>query len=293
MWIFFTISSAFCFAIVNIVDKYTITKWVRQPITPVIISGASSLMGILLVYLFHGFSILSYFHIFLALIPGIFYALFLILYFKALKIEEVSRVVPLLYLSPLFVSFLAALFLNEIFTPLKYSGIAFLMTGSILILSKGFFKVNLGKAFWLILLAVFFNAIAGILTKYLLGFADFWTIFAYRNIGAVILLVPLSIVYFQELTYTAKKSGKKVIAVIFANNTLALFALFLSTIAVSIGFVSLVNALSSIQPFFVLVFTILLGAFYPNILKEEINKKVIFQKITAIALMFIGVILIT
>lgn len=78
-----------------------------------------------------------------------------------------------------------------------------------------------------------------------------------------------------------------------ANETVNLFGVLFITIAVSAGYVTLVSALSSIQPFFILLFTVILSIFYPHILKEEVGRSVIFQKFLAIILMFIGVILIT
>lgn len=133
MWAIFSILAAICWAIVNIVDKYILTKWVRQPIIPVIILGVVGLIASAIVYFIYGFSYLSYFNILLALVAGIFYILMSIFYFKAVKIEEVSRVSPLFYLSPLFILIFAAIFLGEIFTPLKYLGISLLTVGAILI----------------------------------------------------------------------------------------------------------------------------------------------------------------
>jgi len=148
MWIFFSILAALCWAIVNIVDKYILTKWVRNPLIPVIILGIIGLIASIIVYFIYGFSYLSYFNIFLAFIAGIFYLLMSIFYFKAVKIEEISRVSPLFYLSPLFILFFAAIFLGEVFTPLKYLGIFLLVFGAILISSRNLSKISLGRAFW-------------------------------------------------------------------------------------------------------------------------------------------------
>lgn len=285
--------AALSWAIVNIVDKYILTKWVRQPIIPVIILGIVGLIASIIIYFLYGFSYLSYFNIFLAFIAGIFYILMSVFYFKAVKIEEISRISPLFYLSPLFILILAAIFLREVFTPLKYLGIFLLIFGAILISSKNLSKISLGRAFWWMMLSTLALAINQILTKYLLNFTDYWTIFAYTRIGAVIGLIPIAYIYFPELIDTVRKHGKRVVAVISANETLNLFGVLSITIAVSIGYVTLVNALSSVQPFFVLLFAVILSIFYPAILKEEIGKSVIFQKLLAITLMFIGAILIT
>jgi len=293
MWVIFSILAALCWAIVNIVDKYILTKWVRQPIILVIILAIIGLIASIIVYFIYGFSYLSYFNIILAFIAGIFYILMAIFYFRAVKIEEVSRVIPLFFLSPLFILIFAGIFLGEVFILSQYLGIILLMVGAILISSKGLSRISLGKAFWWMMLSVIAISINALLTKYLLNFADYWTIFAWTRIGAAIGIIPITYIYLPELINTVKQYGKKVVAVISANETLNLFGILSVTIAVSIGYVTLVNALSSVQPFFLLLFAVILSIFYPSILKKEIGKSVIFQKLLAIILMFIGAILIT
>jgi transporter family protein len=292
-WILFSILAALTWATVNTIDKYILTKWVRKPIVPVMILGIIGLIASILVYLFHGFSTLSYLNITLAFVAGIFYILMSIFYFKAVKIEEISRVVPLFYLTSLFVLIFAAIFLGEIFTPIKYLGIFLLIIGAILISSRNFIKISFGKAFWLMILSSLALSANAVITKYLLNFADFWTIFSYTRIGTIFALIPIFYFSFPDLVSTVKEHGKKIIGVISLNESLNVIGVLLITIATAIGYVTLVNALSSIQPFFVLLFAVVLSIFYPKILKEEISKSIVLLKLIAIILMFIGAVLIT
>lgn len=293
MWIFFSILAAFTWAVVNIIDKYVLTKWVKESLIPVIVVGIFGFISSLAVYLLRGFSSLSGINILLALIAGIFYTLMVIFYFKALELEEVSRIVPLFYLSPLFILFLAWIFLNETFTPIKYFGVFLLAMGAILISSKDLFKIKFGKAFWLMMLSTFSVAINAVLTKYILKFTDFWTIFAYERIGALFPVIPIIYFYFSEFINTTKRYGKRVAVTISVSGILDLLAVIFITIATSLGSVTLVDALSSIQSFFVLFLASIFSIFYPQILKEEVSKRTLFLKSTAIVFMFIGVILIT
>jgi len=291
-WILFSILSAAIWAIVNTVDKYVLTKLVRKPVIPLMILGIIGLISSFSVYLFHGFSYLSYFNIALAFAAGILYVIGVLFYFKAVKIEEISRIIPLLYLSPLFVSILAAVFLGEIFTPVKYSGIFLLIIGAIFISSKNFIKISFGKAFWFMIVTSLTFSLNAVITKYLLDFVDFWTIFSYIRIGAFFALIPIFCFSFKDLISTVREHGKKTVILISLNEVFALFAVILITIAMTKGYVTLVNALSSIQPFFVLSIAVILSVFYPKILKEEIDKKTVLIKLIAITLMFVGVILI-
>lgn len=291
-WILFSILAALTWAIVNTIDKYVLTKWVKKPIVPVMILGIIGLLASFLVFVFHGFSELSFPNIILSFVAGIFYILAIIFYFKAVKIEEISRVVPLFYLTPLFVLILATIFLGEIFTPMKYLGIFLLVIGAILISSKNFIKLSFGKAFWFMVLASLTLSINAVVTKHLLNFADFWTIFSYTRIGTIFVLIPIFYFSFPDLVAVAKEHGKKAIGVMSLAEILNIFGILLITIATAIGYVTLVNALSSVQPFFILFFAVILSIFYPKILKEEIGKSIVLLKLFAIILMFIGVILI-
>jgi uncharacterized membrane protein len=278
---------------VNIIDKYVLSKWIREPFVILIIVGIIGLIAAGGIYFLYGFQPLSNINVFLALSAGILHLVAYAFYFKALKIEEVSRVVPLFYLSPVFLLFLAAIFLGEIFTPLKYLGVILLVIGAMLISLKNFSTISFGKAFYWMICSALFLALNSILIKYLLRFTNYWTIFAWERVGNGIATIPIFYLYLSELLITVRKYGKKVISLLSVTEVINILALLLITIATSVGYVTLVNALASIQPFFVLIFTVILSVFYPSVLKEEVKRSIIFLKILAIILIFVGAILIT
>jgi len=280
MWIFFSVLAVLFFSLVGIIDKYVLTKWVKQPIILVMVMSAFGLISAIVIYFIHGFSYLSSFNIFLAIIGGTLTFLSVFFYFKALKIEEVSRVIPLLHLSPLFIS-------------LFYLGIILLVFGAIFISSRNPLKLSFGKAFPLMLLSAISISVNSLLTKYLLGFTDYWTVFSYMRIGGGILLIPITYIYLPSLISITKKHGRKFIAIVSISEVLIIFAMFFATIAASIGYITLVSAVLAIEPFLVLLFAVILSIFYPSIIKEEIKKSVILVKISAIIMMFSGMILLT
>ena len=292
MWIFFSVLSVLCFATVNIIDKYVLTKWIRQPLVLVVLLGIFNWMSAITIYFIRGFSYLSNFNILLILIAGAFSLSAGLFYFKALKVEEVSRVTPLFYLSALFISLFAAIFLGEVFTPLKYLGIFLLVFGAIFVSSKNPLKLGFSKALPLMLLSVTAASASSLLVKYLLNFTDYWTVFSYLRIGGGIASIPIAYIYLPSLISTVKKYGKKFIVVITINELMNLSAMLFFVIAISLGYVTLVSAIAGVQPFFILLFTVTLSMFFPSIIKEEIERSVVFIKLLAIIIMFIGVILI-
>jgi len=293
LWVFYSIFAALIFATSNIVDKYVISKMVKKPLTPVMISGIVGLIASGLIYFFLGFASLSFANILWAFAAGILYMLTIIFYFKAVTIDEISRIVPIFYTSSLFILILAAIFLGEIFTPIKYLGIFLLMFGAIAVSSKNILKIKFGKSFWFMILAALSIAVSSIIVKYLLNFADFWTVFGYERFGEIFALIPIAYFSFSDLSSSVKRFGVKSIGLMSLSETIGLIGLLLVTIGTSIGYVTLVNTLTSVQPLFVLLFAVILSVFYPKILKEEVGKSVVSQKVIAIILMLIGAFLIT
>lgn len=293
MWVLFSILAAFIWAINNIVDKFVLAKWVKQPFVPVIVLAFVGLIAGIAVCITHEVSRISNFEIFLASIAGVFSVVMTTAYFKALQHEEVSRVAPLFYLAPLFILMFATLFLGEIFTPIKYLGIFLLIGGAVLISIKDIARFRFGKAVWWMLLSAFALAINQLLAKYLLGKTDFWTVFFYMRIGAFIGMVPFICIYLPELIRTVREYGSKVLALTSVNEGLNLLGILLFTLAISTGSVTLANSLASVQQLFVLLFAMLLSMFYPSILKEKMSKSIVFLKSSAIVFMLVGTFLIT
>lgn len=292
-WIILVVIASFLSAIVNTIDKYVLTKWVENPLVSVLVSCSIGLLGGVAIFLTRGFAHMSFFNIFLAFIAGLCYLLTNIFYFKAMKIEEMSRVEPLYHLSPLFILIFAAIFLGEVFTFLNYIGIFSLMAGAFLISSRSFSKITFNLAFWFVMISVLALSINLLLAKYLLNFADYWTVFSWISISAFIGMIPLIFIHFPDLVRTTKKYGKKVLVVMSLSETITVISMLLMIMAASIGYVTLVDALSAIQTFFVLLIALVFSIFYPSILKEEISKAVVFQKVIAVILLFGGVFLIS
>lgn len=291
LWAILTIIATMIWATTNIIDKTVLSKWVKNPLVILSVFGVLSFIVSILIYLLRGFSQFSITSISLGILSGIIVMISGFFYLHALKIEEVSRVVPLVYFYPLFVSILAAIFLNEVFTFLKYFGVILLVIGAVLLSSKNL-KISLSKAFWMMIAYSIAMATAISMIKYLLNITDYWTVFAYEGIGLFLFIIPIVFLMIPDIKKMIKKYGKKVIIVISTNESLKILAGLVSTIAFSVGYVTFVSALSSVQPFFVLSFVVLLSMFYPEILKEKITKSILIQKIFAITLMFIGAILI-
>ena len=92
----------------------------------------------------------------------------------------------------------------------------------------------------------------------------------------------------EEIFKSLKNLKGKKRLLFFSNQGLAAVGAFLQNYAIYLGSVALVGALQGVQYVFLLVLGGLITVFYPKIMKENISKSVIIQKIIAIVLIVIG-----
>jgi len=291
LWVYFTILSALAWTFVNLIDKYTIDKYIQNPMISVIFIGFLGLIAAMIISQFTEILVPSTEILILSLSAGIIYVFASLFYFKAILIEEVSRVTPLYAITPIFILILATVFLGESFAVQKYLGIFIIVIGSFLISLRRDVKFKLSRAFGLMILGTLTWAVYNIILKYALNYLTYWDAFFWTRIGSF-LITPFLFYRYRKQTIeiiTKRPKGGLYLAIA---EPLNVVALVFSTIALSYGFVSLVSALGQIQNFIVLIFAILISVFRPQIIKEELKGTTILQKILAISLISFGAVLI-
>lgn len=292
-WILILIAVTFLWAGSNIIDKYVVSRRDLGPMVLITISATVSLVFGLMIIFKAGLMPLSALHVILALLCGAMGAVWLYLYFKAMALGEVSRLVPIMYLVPVFIAVFAWIFLGETLAWEKYFGILLLISGAMLISLRLPFSLRLDRPFWLMLMATLLGAILQIIQKYLLGFADFWTIFAYARLGFFLAIIPLIFMYFSDFVRAYKEKRTKLIGLMIISDSISYFGGIIFIFVLASSSVTIANAVTSTQPFFVFLIVTLLGIFYPKILKEDTSRSMTILKLASIAIIFIGGILIS
>jgi drug/metabolite transporter (DMT)-like permease len=215
-------------------------------------------------------------------------------YFKALTVEEVSRVVPLLQLTPVFVLILSSLILHEALAPQYYVASGLLVFGGTLFairLSKG---IRLSLAFYLMILSSFLLALYSVALKYLFSIQDFYTIFIWVQIAGFITFfqfIPFK-PFRRSLITTYNRTSKQIGVILVAEQALAYVAVYAYNYAISQGPVTLISSVGATQPFFVLVFATLLSYRFPRVLREDLTRMDIALKALGLVAIFVGTYLI-
>lgn len=290
LWPIVAILCAAVFAVTNILDKYTVTKLVKDPSLNVLAQFLIVLFAVSIVII-HGLQSLSTINVALGLIAGILDSAAIFLYFNAAKLDEISRVLPMWYLDTIFIAILALFFLNEVFSLSTYLGIVLMLIGVTLIGVKKLKKPKFSKAMALMLLASIFTAVSAVITKYLLGYADYLSVLAYVLFGYALFIAPLFYLNLKKVVQLVEKNRRGLAMLLFKEG-LTTFGTLLYIFAASVGPVTLVNALTSTQPLFVLIFATGASVLYPTFLKEELKGSNLLLKFSAVILIIISAYLI-
>lgn len=114
----------------------------------------------------------------------------------------------------------------------------------------------------------------------------FWS-----RIGLVLFALSLLMVpaYYERITEQTKRASGKAGFLVLVTKVLAGIAAFLLLKATDMGDVTVVQALDGLKFVFILLITILFGAFLPDtITKHEIRPKEIFRKVLYVAVIAVG-----
>ncbi len=288
-WFVFALLSPMMFGMCNILDKYVLTKKIRNPFSYNILCVALSIFPVLLLAFYLRLSLdLS---AILAIFYGFVFAFLFVIYNKALMSEEASRIISMMRISPVFVLTLSFFFLNEILNYQKYLGVILLVSSAILVsYRKSMNKSYLSRGIVLILIFSFSNACMSIVLKVALGNIDYWSFFLWNLVGNLagcfssILLPSIR----KNLIWNVSVIDRKTWVAVLFSDVFAWAGTLFYFLATSIGNVSLVSAVGSIQPLIVFSLALTITMYRPEFLKEEINRSYVLFKALAVVFIFVG-----
>jgi len=288
-WLLVTISVYFLLAIVALVDKYLLGGGLLSPKMYAFYVGILGILALILIPF--GFFIPQFLVMVLALLAGIFHILGVFITFKAIQIFEVSRVIPAIGgFLPLFVFGLTFISPGEkeIISFFEIIAFSLLVLGSVIIAWEKSKTISF-SSLRMAALAAFLFALYFIFAKFVYQDHPFISGFIWTRIGAF--LMAMIFLFTKEVRQELLKKREtlkiKTFGILIPNQTMAAGAFLLQNWAVSmvpLGFLAFINALEGTRYIFLLIFAILLSIKFPKILKEEISKSVLLQKILAILL---------
>jgi drug/metabolite transporter (DMT)-like permease len=287
------------YAVNGVIDKFLLSKAVRSPAVYAFFIGITGPFTFALIplALIPGlgitFEFLSWNDLVIAIFGGATFVWALYFLYKATQETSVSRILPIEGgLVPVFTLVFAYIILGERLLPTQLIAFIFLVVGAVIISLRHDRTGWHAKAFTNAVIAAVLFALSFVLTKYTFDHSNFISGLVWTRLGffivALTFLIPASV---RHGIFNAPKETTK------GNKYLYLGARisgsisgFLQNYAISLGSVTIVNAMQGTQYALLLVGTIALSKYYPKILKEKVTRQILAQKILAIVLIACGLI---
>ncbi len=297
-WIFITIFAQFLNAIVAVFDKHLVSKTVLRPVSYAFYSGIFQFVYLALMPF--GFILPEIKYILFAFGICALLTFILAVLYKAIQAAEASRIIPLVGgATSVFTFFLAYLFLGERLSAIQAETFIFFAIGAFLISSKSSNgKTTVTKGLYWAILASFLFGLFYVGTKFLYSHIDFLSGFIIIQFGGFLGAVALALPSANRKMILSASSqlaeGDKSTALIFIpTKFLGAVAGILISYAISLGSVTIINSLQSIQYGFLLILAVILSKKLPGFFKEQIGEKVLKRKIAAIILIGLGLLIIS
>ncbi len=315
MWLIIAISAYFINAGVYVADKFLLSKKIHSSITYAFYVGIWSIFNIVLLVFNPWLPTRG--ELVLDLSAGMLFLVTLVFWYKALHQSEATRVVPIVgALVPIFSFLFSYIFFREILTERQFLAFFILISGGILISVKytRFYKAReilnkfrsiLGKILGDIhaeyrparrliinsIISALFFATYYVLIKFIYLNQPFIGAFVWSRLGTFIgALLILFVPSWRRLIIERQRGVKtpKNLLFFLSVRLLAALAFIMLNWAISLGSVALVNSLQGVQYIFLFLLILFLSTKFPKILKEELGRGVLLQKIIGVILVSLG-----
>lgn len=293
----------FLVAMEVILDKFMLTsKRVSHPSIYAFYVGMMSLFALVMIPF--GFHIVSFAQAMLSFASGIIFTYAILALFFAFNKSEASRVIPVVgAVVPIVTFLLSIFFLEERLRIVQIVGVAVLIIGGLLISFE--FPLKDKKKFFV---GFKYSIIAGVMLaisftwfKYFFERDNFSNVFIWTRVGLFLgsASLLLNSVWRARILGSfggfrnPQKEHKKTAGLFVVNKALGGAGSILTNYAISLGSVTIVNALVSTEYVFILLIGLVMSVRFPSIFQEKKDPLIMFQKVSSILIITLGIILIS
>jgi len=291
-WLFFSIAGYFANAVSTLTSKFLLRKLISHPAVYAFWVSIFSLVA--LIFVPFGFSLPNLSILAVSMAAGALFTFAMLLLYSALQKSEATRVSALIGgITPIFVLISAWLLLQEKLSVIQVTAFFVILVGGYILSEKidkpGLFLNN--KVIAASIASAFLFALSNVLTKWIYLHDTFVSGFIWRCIGALagcvlLLLIP---VYRREILNSFKHPKVKTETLFVIGQVFSAVSFISINYALSLGSVSLVNALSGTQYLFLFFMIWPISKKYRHLLEETITPKIIWQKIVSLLVIGAGI----
>ena len=296
-WIFLSLASAAIFAVVSVLDKFILMRHVPSAPTMIVLLGLLQLPGATIMVLVSPPELPASGAWAVAYASGLLWGVSLVIMFQVMSRHEVSRILPVISTSPVYVAIMAMVFLDESLTVAHWVAIAVTVTGAFLVSIRpvrGSVVIVLGRSLGALVVASILVAAAQLLGKVALNELSLTSMFPFRSLGLATGCVALSL---RRSTYAETRAMFSSFAsgglMVLTEAVIAPFAALITIWAIMLGPVSLAVTLMSARPLFVFVLSAILSTKLLSVLAEPLDRVTLSIKAVSIAMIVAGVVAIS
>ncbi len=297
LWLVLAFIPAIFWWAVSILYKIFVDRYLKSTYSFVFFSNILSLGFLVILFVFWDFEFIDLKYLFLVFLASLVYIIANFFYAESLKLEEASRVSPLLSFATVFMVFYDMFIFNRDINILWLIWIVIILLGSLLLLSNKFtlWVFRPRKILLLMMISSFLYSINFLISIVFLEKYSFYLFVTYQTLFQFLLCLCLLI--FKKPRKKIFKSfrtidRKWVYFWLGFTQFLDFAALFVLQYALILGVSSYVLAVGESQYLFILIFSIMLTLFKPHIFKEKMTEKILLRKSLSIILIIYWVTLI-
>jgi drug/metabolite transporter (DMT)-like permease len=295
-WIGSTVLSAAIFSLVHILDSHLVSR--RMPSFKSFLLTVGILIFstcIVMSFLFPLPPNVGIWPLSMAVMAGITRTTSVFIMLYSMKREDVSLIIPITSTYPIFVALLAIPILGEIITSIQWLAVVLVVFG-VLFASIRFHTgaqiTWLGKSLTLLIASSFLYGISDVITKYALEYVTFWNMYwiSQLTISLLFFSISLRLSVIRELINFKRRNSSILIAIISVMISLPSFLLLYWSM--QRGPISLVSAIYSIRPLFVLLYAVVISRLSSFLLEEQTSGLTLLLRFVSIILIVCGIVII-
>jgi len=292
LWILVITLAYLCFALSSLGDRIILSGHSR-PNSYTFFVGILSAAVILLIP-FIGISVPQGILWLWIILAALFNILGIYTMFSALNVFDVSKIIPTIgALQPIFVVIFSFLILGEdAMGSRQILAFVILLLGSVLISIEKNYRVT-RRSLKLSFFAALFFSLEMIFAKIVYLNLAFWDGFIWMKIFGLVFVMSFLFnkTFRRDIFKVDQKLDKKNSIIFFLGQGFGGLANILQGWAISLvplAYLGIMNAMKGLQYVFLFIFVLIISAAFPKLLNEKTSKTIIIQRITAIILIIIG-----
>ncbi len=290
LWFYYVLIAMGIVGSLALVDKYLVNNFIHDPVAFTMLVALSAFLPFIGLFYFP-LKPIAMGTALLCIIAGFIHTTYVYPYYRSLVFEEVSRVVPLWQLTPIFVLILARLFLHEVLPISDYIAFFLIVVGVLLFSIKFEQKITLSSALYLMIASSIFVAMFSVIAKYVYAVEDLFSAFLYIQIGILLSFAVLCAKsdYRKRFIHAFASAPRFATSIAVLDIGIGYVSFAAYSLAVSMGPISLVTVIYAIQPVYVLFAATIIGIKYKSLIQERITRGIFIQKLIAVVLIFFGI----